>query len=194
MNFCTLRLRNWVLASFAFIHVAKAQGVVSFESTTDLETTRVITLASLLGLIFLPIVLGLIYSKYLLGRLHRRYTATVTESTDDPGLSEVSEMMSRKPPGSFLSRIMDMRTNAVLRLWWRRQYKVHGVSLENDVESQNPTRASSVFPAASASTVVSPSKKVKKEKKSKSTVVDETLPKEKKAKKKKEDPSYLSPK
>lgn len=178
---------NHSLVLFACLHSVSAQSVVSFQSTETNKTMQIAILASLLGVVFLPIILGMLYTKFLVIRLHTRYTAIDRNADTGQVDEEVRDMVNIQQPTSFISRLLDMKTNGVVRLWWRRQFKVHGMSLDNDIEAQRLARGSVVGPSSSQPEEAMHPKKEKKEKKASSTSnVDPPDKKHKKVKKDKD--------
>jgi len=90
----------------------------------------------MVAVVVIPLAVGLLYAKFLLMKLQRRITSAnqlQDESTNDT----VPETISGMNFASFSqSRLSDMKTNAVVRLWWKKQQRIHGVSIDNDIESQ----------------------------------------------------------
>jgi hypothetical protein len=109
---------------------------VDFGSPGQLPIIKYVTLGSMVAVVVLPLVFGLLYAKFLLIRLQKRITSTgqIQDESTNQNLSE-------NLPGTAIvalphSRLSDMKTNAVFRLWWKKQQKIHGVSMDNDIESQ----------------------------------------------------------
>jgi len=125
--------------SVVFVRAAELQvnAPVSFDLSISEEVLDLITISAMVGIVVLPLVIGLIYAKVLIARLRAESTKKPVE--DDEEVEAFSYPMEvSQSSRSFQSRMSDMKTNAVLRLWWKKQHKIHGVALiETDGEAQN---------------------------------------------------------
>ena len=189
MNFTN---RFLALNSFAFFLIARADTLLDVQDADQQQLARIITMASMIGVVVAPILFGIIYTKFLLLRLQRMEAAIVVK--EEPSTDTLTARINaNKSQGALQLRLMDMKTNAVLRLWWKRQFKIHGIALDNDIESQLPSKA----PVAAPVAVAPQNKKKKKDKddkghkKKSSSKSENAEPDEKKHKKKKKSASKL---
>ena len=127
----------------------------------------------------LPILFGIVYARISVYR-----TRSLLSTTDKSASTEViSASTSGKRAGmaSYLTRMSDMRSNPVLRLWWNRQGKLYSTT-ENDAESHalrddqggivaGASRNSEARELRKVKTHDESGKKLKKDKKLKSEVI-----------------------
>ena len=146
MNFL---IRGFVF--FAFTEVSTATDLqvdapVSFGLSLSDELLDIITISAMVGIVVVPLLAGLIYAKILISRLRDEMKKKPTEENGEVDSTFFPVEASQKM-GGFQSRLSDMKTNAVLRLWWKKQHKIHGISLiEADIESQaRPFASQSTF-------------------------------------------------
>jgi len=136
MNFFLQAVSVVAFASFVGGTDLQVNAPVSFGLSLSDDILDVITISAMVGIVVVPLVIGLIYAKILITRLRNEMKK---KPADD---DEIAESFSfpidvSQTSHSFETRLSDMKTNAVLRLWWKKQHKIHGVTLvEADVEAQ----------------------------------------------------------
>lgn len=135
---------NFFLQAVAFARVVSGTDLqvnapVSFGLSISSDLLDIITVSAMVGIVVIPLLIGLIYAKVLISRLRDEMKKKPTE--DDETVESISFPLDiGQKTFSFQTRLSDMKTNAVLRLWWKKQHRIHGVSLiEADVEAQTRT-------------------------------------------------------
>ncbi len=145
-----------VVATVAFVRLVggtdlQVNAPVSFGLSISDDLLDIITISAMVGIVVVPLLVGLIYAKVLISRLRDQMKKNPTDE------EEVVESLSfpldiGQNTFSLETRLSDMKTNAVLRLWWKKQHKIHGVSLiEADVEAQTRTLRSQTTDKSMAS-------------------------------------------
>ena len=150
-------------------------GTVSYHSDDDVQAARLIILCGMTSFVVLPILFGIMYAKYLTFQLSR------AEAKDNkPKIisdSNVGEMVSTKAAVGQ-TRLSDMKMNVILRLWWKRQERLYGLSLDHDVEVSRQDDDDDEPAVKDAKQKTAKEKKPKKEKKHSSSAGEDDVDKE----------------
>ena len=118
----------------AFI-IIEASEAVSYRSTAQASMFRNYTLIAMGCVVLVPVLIGIIYTRIMI-RNHRRKAAA-----SDLNAAVTSDLYGAGMT-STKARVLDMRTNPVLRMWWKRQAKMYGGVQEADLEAQAAPRLS----------------------------------------------------
>jgi hypothetical protein len=142
MNFFLQALLSTFTVGFARAADLQVNAPVSFGLSLSDEVLDVVTISAMVGIIVIPLIIGLIYAKVLISRLRLEMKKKPSDDTEEiDSFSYPAEVSQNNR--TFQTRLTDMKTNAVLRLWWKKQHKIHGVALiEADVEAQTRTMRS----------------------------------------------------
>lgn len=132
--------RRGLLNAIAF---AFFQSVSAVDFETDRQTTdiRLYTLYAVLGVIVVPVLIGALYARVIIGRLRQKSAVSDGKSKSSDRSLASSIAAAKSSAGSLAARILDMRSNPVIRLWWNRLDKMYGSKQETDLEAQVDTFA-----------------------------------------------------
>lgn len=124
--------------AFAFFQSVSA---VDFETDQQTNDIRLYTLYAVLGVIVVPVLIGALYARVIIGRLRQKSAVSDGKSKSSDRSLASSTAAAKSSAGSLASRILDMRSNPVVRLWWNRLDKMCGSKQETDLEAQLDTFA-----------------------------------------------------
>ena len=123
--------RFFLFLVHAALHVVLGNAqAVAYESAQQVETARLITLCTMGGFLVVPILFGIVYTKYLAFKLAKADARDVKQNANNDG--NMGQVLSSKS-GGMQMKSLDMKTNTVLRIWWKRQAKLY--DLERDGEA-----------------------------------------------------------
>jgi hypothetical protein len=95
------------------------------------------TLIAIGGVFVTPLLIGLIYTRITLYRFRRKQAASEAKNASGTDSSSSSRSSKRMTLPASLLRLLDMRSNPILRLWWKRQSKLYSNISDNDIEAQD---------------------------------------------------------
>jgi hypothetical protein len=108
---------------------------VRFQGSDHTGSIQDYAIYAMFGLILVPIIGGYFYTKVIVKRIRLQEGDGADGAPKDETFSSLVTG-GRASLGSFANRILDMRSNPVVRLWWKRQSRLYGVDVENDPEAQ----------------------------------------------------------
>jgi len=164
---------------------------VQYKSSVVPDKVRLYTLIAMISMVVLPVIVAIVYIRLTVFAVKRGSQVTEKKSSSiaDTYGSSLSDWKSLA--GSFFARLADMKSNPVLRLWWKRQERMYKLAPDDEAsrdEKSDPKHKKSKKEKE---------KKVKKEMEPSSVDVEEGLvetsslmdstPKQKKVKKEKRD-------
>lgn len=157
------------------------------------------TLIAIGGVFVTPLLIGLIYTRITLYRFRRTQAANDSKNASGTDSSSSSRSSRRMTLSAYLLRLLDMRSNPILRLWWKRQSKLYSNISDNDIEAQDGAdlkRGGTVLASSSQLSikekVEKKSKKSEKERQPKPPDQDISIPDENKKEKVKKKSEHKS--
>ena len=127
--------RNLVVHAIGVGFIQRASAV-SYESDQNTGVAEKYTFIAIGGVLVIPIVFGWIYTRITLRRFLKLNSSNEAKSGLVSDSSGSSAAMRQAFIGAHLARLLDMKSNPVLRLWWKRQDKLYNLNNgENDLEA-----------------------------------------------------------
>ena len=123
------------LKCFICINAFSLTGAVSYGTPQTDDSTTKYTLFAIAGAFLLPILLGFVYSKISMWRFRRSAGYNDVKASGNIGENSAGAAAKKTSLAAHLLRLTEMRSNPVLRLWWKRQEKLYS-ALDNDLEAQ----------------------------------------------------------
>jgi len=123
------------VACFLVIRAFYLADAVSYGTPQIEETSARYTLFAIAGALLLPVLLGFVYSRFSLWRFRRSGASVDVKASTNLGDNATSAASNRASLAAYLLRLTEMRSNPVMRLWWKRQEKLYSI-VDDDIEAQ----------------------------------------------------------
>jgi hypothetical protein len=120
--------------SLAYIQQVSA---VTYESPMNVGVAEKYTFIAIGAVLAIPIIFGYVYTRITLRRIRKLTAGTELKSGLVVDSASASVGTRQAGIGAHFFRLLDMKSNPVLRLWWKRQEKLYSQNgADNDLEAQ----------------------------------------------------------
>lgn len=105
---------------------------VEYANDTISTSVKVYTLIAIGAVFTFPIIAALVYIRFAVISTKRGALTAEKKASVMTGTYGSSTSDWKRASGSLFARLADMKSNPVLRLWWKKQEKMYKLTSEND--------------------------------------------------------------